>query len=51
MQTLGPRVNEDFGDTVPSKPQQVPNGVPAVGGTVKAGGLEEAEEGTHDSII
>lgn len=49
--TLGPKVNEDFGDTVPSKPQQVPNGVPAVGGTVKAGGLEEAEEGDFGSVI
>ncbi|GJZ55487.1 serine/threonine-protein kinase dst1, partial [Tanacetum coccineum] len=49
--TLGPRVNEDFGDTVPSKPHQVPNGVPAVGGTVKAGGLEEAEEGDFGSVI
>nr|GEW95688.1 serine/threonine-protein kinase dst1 isoform X1 [Tanacetum cinerariifolium] len=29
----------------------VPNGVPAVGGTVKAGGLEEAEEGDFGSVI
>lgn len=47
MQTLGPKMNENFGDTVPSKPNQVPNGVSVVGGTVKAGGLEESGEGIH----
>ncbi|KAI7750881.1 hypothetical protein M8C21_026665 [Ambrosia artemisiifolia] len=49
--TLGAKRNEDFGDTVPSKPPQVPNGAPVVGGTVKAGGLEEAGEGDFGSVI
>lgn len=46
-QTLGAKVNEDFGDTVPSKPPQVPNGAPVVGVTVKVGGQEEAGEGIY----
>ncbi|KAI3696320.1 hypothetical protein L1987_79332 [Smallanthus sonchifolius] len=49
--TLGAKMNEDFGDTVPSKPPQVPNGLPVVGGTVKSGGLEEAGEGDFGSVI
>ncbi|XP_071686286.1 serine/threonine-protein kinase 1 isoform X2 [Rutidosis leptorrhynchoides] len=49
--TLGPKMNEDFGDTVPSKPHQVLNGVPVVVGTVKAGGLEEAGGGDFGSVI
>ncbi|MFS7992889.1 putative protein kinase STE-STE20-Pl family [Helianthus anomalus] len=48
---LGAKKNEDFGDTVPSKPHQVPNGVPAVGDTVKAGGPEEAVEGDFGSVV
>ncbi|KAJ0724989.1 putative protein kinase STE-STE20-Pl family [Helianthus annuus] len=48
---LGAKKNEDFGDTVPSKPHQVPNGVPVVGDTVKAGGPEEAVEGDFGSVI
>ncbi|XP_024989734.1 serine/threonine-protein kinase 24 isoform X2 [Cynara cardunculus var. scolymus] len=49
--TLGAKMNEDFGDTVPSKPHQVPNGVPVVGGSVQADGLEDAGEGDFGSVI
>nr|XP_043611341.1 serine/threonine-protein kinase dst1 [Erigeron canadensis] len=49
--TLGPKKNEDFGDTVPSKLHQVPNGIPAVGGTVNADALEVAGEGDFGSVI
>ncbi|KAI3733771.1 hypothetical protein L6452_13227 [Arctium lappa] len=49
--TLGAKMNEDFGDTVPSKPHQVPNGVPVVGGSVQADGLEDSGEGIHDIVV
>ncbi|KAI3516608.1 hypothetical protein L1887_15530 [Cichorium endivia] len=49
--TLGPKVNEDFGDTVPSKPHQVPNGSPIVGSSVKPDSLEDSKEGDFGSVI
>ncbi|CAH1412101.1 unnamed protein product [Lactuca virosa] len=42
--TLGAKMNEEYGDTVPSKPHQVPNGVPLVGSSVKHDVLEEERE-------
>ncbi|CAH1431471.1 unnamed protein product [Lactuca virosa] len=50
--TLGAKMNEEYGDTVPSKPHQVPNGgVPLVGGSVKPDVLEEEREGDFGSVI
>ncbi|KAD2393613.1 hypothetical protein R6Q59_012095 [Mikania micrantha] len=49
--TLGAKMNEDFGDTVPSKPLQMPNGVPVVDGAVNTGAVEEAGEGKFGSVI
>ncbi|XP_076917285.1 serine/threonine-protein kinase 1-like isoform X2 [Bidens hawaiensis] len=45
--TLGAKMNDEFGDTVPSKPLPVPNG-----GTVKVGGSDEGEEaGDFGSVV
>ncbi|KAL7582481.1 hypothetical protein Lser_V15G44844 [Lactuca serriola] len=41
---LGYGMNEEYGDTVPSKPHQVPKGVPLMGCSVKHDVLEEERE-------
>nr|KAJ0185545.1 hypothetical protein LSAT_V11C900490270 [Lactuca sativa] len=48
--TLGAKMNEEYGDTVPSKPHQVPKGVPLMGSSVKPDVLEEEREGTQYSF-
>lgn len=49
-QTLRAKMNEEYGDTVPSKPHQVPKGVPLMGSSVKPDVLEEEREGTQYSF-
>lgn len=46
LATMGPKLNEDYGDTVPSKPQvQVTNEVHATSTLKKQHTLEDMEEG------